>query len=177
MSADLGEDIVALLPRLRRFALGLCRSADEADDLVQATCERALAAGDRFVPGTRLDMWLFRILRNLWLDSVRKRRRRGPELELEVALHVADPRAGAAGETRHQLAEVARAVHALPPDQRDVLLLVCVEEFSYREAATILNVNIGTVTSRLARARGKIAAAMDEDELRERSSPGSREQP
>jgi len=175
MSFDLGEEIVALLPRLRRFALALCRSPEEADDLVQATCERGLAAAHRFTPGTRADMWLFRILRNLWLDRLRRRSTRGVEVEIDAAFDLAAPGAAGLGEDRRYLAEVAARIRTLPPEQRDVLLLVCVEEFTYREAAEILDVPIGTVMSRLARARRKIATAMDADAAFARSFSSTRE--
>lgn len=159
MRAEIGEEIVALLPRLRRMALALCRSVDEADELVQVACEKALGASDQFVAGTRVDSWLFRILRNAWLDGLRRRRTRGTEVEIDDTLGLADTRNPYEGEERLYLAQVWAHVQALPPDQREVLVLVCVEELSYREAAEILDVPVGTVMSRLARARRKIADA------------------
>ena len=169
MTFDLGRELVALLPRLRRLALALCRSAEEADDLVQATCERALASAERFTPGTRLDAWLFRILRNLWLDRTRRRATRGTEIDVDEAVGLADPAGGHAGEDRLFLGEVWAQVHALPPEQREVLVLVCVEDLSYREAAAVLDVPVGTVMSRLARARKKIAVATEAPAADERS--------
>jgi RNA polymerase sigma-70 factor (ECF subfamily) len=174
MTFDLGRELVTLLPRLRRLALALCRSADEADDLVQATCERALASADRFTPGTRLDSWLFRILRNLWLDGARRRATRGTEIDVDDAVDLADGTGGRAGEDRLYLGEVWALVHALPPEQREVLVLVCVEDLSYREAAAVLDVPVGTVMSRLARARKKIADATEAVPAAERSRSARR---
>jgi RNA polymerase sigma-70 factor (ECF subfamily) len=145
-------DLVALLPRLRRFACGLAGSIDRADDLVQAACERALVSRRQFEPGSRLDSWMYRIVQNLWIDRLRSegRWRTGDEHELDDL--PADDMAGAV-EARIELAAVRRAIDMLPPDQRLVLMLVTVESRSYREAADILAIPIGTVMSRLSRAR------------------------
>jgi RNA polymerase sigma-70 factor, ECF subfamily len=174
MTFDLRREIVAVLPRVRRFALSLCRSPDEADDLLQAACERALAAAPSFEPGSRIDSWMYRIVRNLWYDSLRRRQTRGTEIEPDAVLDLADPRARGGADDRILLGEVGAIVQTLPPDQREVLLLVCVEELSYREAAEVLDIPIGTVMSRLARARKKIADAMglDDDAARSRSDKG-----
>jgi RNA polymerase sigma-70 factor (ECF subfamily) len=154
-----GKQLIAFLPNLRRFAISLCRSRDLADDLVQAACERALANTERFEPGTRFDAWLFRILRNLWIDHVRKQRTAGPQEDIEQRQDLV----GASGErdveARLTLNSVAQAITNLPDDQREIILLVCVEEFSYREVAGVLGIPIGTVMSRLARARKKLAEA------------------
>lgn len=156
-----GQNIVALLPRLRAFARSLAGTRDAADDLVQATCERAFRAEAQFAPGTRLDSWLFRIMRNRWIDQHRARR---PHLslddpELAPALALESP-AGADPEARMTLAAVRRAMDGLPEAQRSVLVLVCVQGLSYREAAEILEVPVGTVMSRLARARKAVAEAL-----------------
>lgn len=169
MTFDLGEEIVGVLPRLRRFALGLCRSSDEADDLVQAACVRALAARESFAAGTRVDSWMFRIIRNLWLDRLRRRTTRGTEVDVTEQIDLADPSTGARAEDRVLLAEVWAAIHDLPPEQREVMLLVCVEDLSYREAADVLEVPIGTVMSRLARARKKIIDATNAEAASQRS--------
>jgi len=151
-------ELIALLPRLRRFAFGLCWSHDGADDLVQAACERALRAQASWTPGTRLDSWLYQIIRNLWLDEVRRRRTRGIETDTPETLVGED--GVRAAETR-QLAHAALgALQALPDEQREVMLLVCVEELSYRDAAALLEVPIGTVMSRLARARKSVAETL-----------------
>jgi RNA polymerase sigma-70 factor (ECF subfamily) len=157
-SDDFGTKLIGFLPNLRRFAISLCRSRDVADDLVQLACERALAHQASFQPGTRFDSWMFRILRNLWIDQLRRTRTSGQQLEvgaLEARLP-GDP--GTTPENRLMLADVLRSIQALPDDQREVLLLVCIEDFSYREAAETLEIPIGTVMSRLARARMAIAA-------------------
>ncbi len=175
MPDTFGEDLVRLLPRLRRFALALARAPDVADDLVQATCEKALRNRDGFVPGTRMDAWLFRILRNIFLDRARRVRTEGTPIDVEdVAGDIADA-AGHAGEDRLTLAATAKAIADLPEEQRSVLVLVCVEELSYREAAEVLSVPVGTVMSRLARARRKVAAATGMDGAPGRFGAGEEE--
>ncbi len=158
MKTDLGHRLVALLPRLRRFAIGLCRSADVADDLVQSACERALAS-DEAGSAENLEALMFRIARNLWYDRLRRRRTRGDEVDVEDAIDLVALNGEATAERRLVLGRVAEAVDRLPPEQRELLLLVCVEEMSYREAAEVLDLPIGTVMSRLARARRRIAEA------------------
>lgn len=156
MSDPFGRALIEKLPNLRRFALSLCRSGDTADDLVQITVERALSARASYDPATRIEAWLFRILRNAWIDMARKHKIRGTHVRLEEA-----PETAAAGhhpgDARLMVAAVMDAVERLPIDQREVLLLVCVEDLSYAEAATILNIPKGTVMSRLSRARTALA--------------------
>lgn len=125
MSDPFVEDLVALLPRLRRFAIALARSRDVADDLVQATCERALAHRAQFDPGTRLDAWTLRILRNLWTDRLRQSATRGTAVAIEDAYYLVGEDGTARTEERARLAETARAIGALPDEQREVLILVC----------------------------------------------------
>jgi RNA polymerase sigma-70 factor (ECF subfamily) len=150
------EDLIALLPRLRRFARALARNDDEADDLVQSACERALRSRDSFVPGTRLDSWMCRIVQNLWIDRCRSAAARGETVAIDDALDLpgSDGRAVTLG--RLTLAEVRRRVRELPDEQRLVLALVTLEGLSYREAAERLAVPIGTVMSRLSRARRRL---------------------
>jgi RNA polymerase sigma-70 factor (ECF subfamily) len=150
---DLTDRIIALLPRLRRFALTLTRHQDDGDDLVQACVERALARLDSWKEDTRLDSWMFKIMQNLWIDQVRARRTRGVEAsEAELAeLPGADGRTVV--ETRLALQATLNAAMQLPEEQRAVLLLVVVEGFSYKDAASVLGVPVGTVMSRLSRAR------------------------
>jgi RNA polymerase sigma-70 factor, ECF subfamily len=153
MRDSFNEDLIALLPNLRRFALTLCRRGDIADDLVQTTAERAFAAKDRFDRSTRLDAWLFRILRNAWIDQARRTVTQGTQVELDDA-----PDAGVIDGVRDieavlMLRKTEAAMADLPDDQREVMMLVCVDELSYREAAEVIGVPIGTVMSRLARAR------------------------
>jgi len=153
VNTPLTDRIVALLPRLRRFALALARNREDGDDLVQATVERALTRFENWQEGTRLDSWMFKIMQNLWIDQTRAKRRWGEEAtgdELDAAVGV-DGRAVV--ESRLMLRETLTEVLALPEDQRAVLVLVVVEGFSYREAADMLSMPVGTVMSRLSRAR------------------------
>jgi RNA polymerase sigma-70 factor (ECF subfamily) len=158
MPSTIGHDLVAMLPRLRRFALMLCRSPSLADDLVQGACERALANAGSWTPGTRFDAWMFRILRNHWIDHLRRLRTEG--MSADIDSQGQSLRDEGAGEgpviSRLTLAEVQRAITHLPEEQREVLMLVCVEDLAYREAADVLGVPIGTVMSRLARARKRL---------------------
>jgi RNA polymerase sigma-70 factor, ECF subfamily len=156
---DFGRQLIAFLPRLRRFAISLTRSPDRADDLVQSACERALANRARFEPGTRFDAWMFRIARNLWIDRVRRERTAGPMDDIEERDDIADATGEHVAQTRMELRSVSEAIDELPEEQRQVLILTCVEDLPYREAAEILGIPIGTVMSRLARARRKLAEA------------------
>lgn len=153
--------MVALLPRLRRFALGLTGSVDRADDLVQATCERAIRAIDRFVPGTRLDSWMYKIMQNLHRNAIRDRATEGGTLvgDLPDADQPVDGER--ALEAHLALSAARRALAEIDADQREVLLLIGVEGFSYEEAATILDLPIGTVTSRLARGRARLRSRLE----------------
>jgi len=147
---ELREELVALLPRLRRFARALTRNAHDADDLVQLALERALAHAAQRRPEMQLAGWVFGILRNAWVDEQRARGRRArlfaPE---ESGGELADESGSAAPE----MLAVQEALERLPEEQRVVVALVLVEGLSYKEAAHIIEVPIGTVTSRLARAR------------------------
>ena len=155
--------LVALLPRLRRFARGLAGTADQADDLVQAACERALTRIAQWQPGTRLDSWMFRIIQTIWLDDKRAQRVRGGESNVEPEAAEAQLMVdGARGiEAQLTFASVRRAMAKLPEEQRAVMMLVCVEGQTYKEAAEILAIPIGTVMSRLARGRAALAAYLD----------------
>ena len=151
-SARFSDQLIAVLPRLRRFARGLTGSPAEADDLVQAACERALARAHQFQEGTRFDSWMFRIVQTIWIDQIRARDVRKEDSD------VGEERLGSDApvrqvEARLALAEVRLAVERLPPDQRSVLMLVTVEGLSYKEAAVVAGVPVGTIMSRLARAR------------------------
>jgi RNA polymerase sigma-70 factor, ECF subfamily len=158
---SLRADMLAALPRLRRFCEGLCRQAGDGDELMQATLERALARSHQFVPGTRVDSWLFRIAQNMFIDDRRRDRRRGVHVPVEDIVSAAGEDGREIVEQRSELAAVYRALDQLPADQRAAFLLVAVEGQSYRQAAEILNVPQGTVMSRLARARARIAAQLD----------------
>lgn len=151
------EDVVGLLPNLKRFALSLCRKPDVAEDLVQITVERAFRARDRFDPATRLEAWLFRILRNAWIDMVRRDATRGEVVDIHDT-PLADPVDSVAQtDDRMMLGAVRTAMKTMPEDQRAVLHLVCVEGLSYADAAEVLDIPSGTVMSRLSRARRVLA--------------------
>lgn len=155
-----------LLPRLRRLARAISRDAADADDLVQATVERALNHRGQWRPGTRLDSWMFRIMKNAWIDEVRARSRRAKLFEPEEAgEHVGDEGA-AILEARLQAAEVKGAMPELPEEQRLAVALVLVEGLSYREAAETLEIPIGTLTSRLVRGRGALLERLEPAEGR-----------
>ena len=152
VSKRFSDQLIAVLPRLRRFAAGLTRSASEADDLVQAACERALAREHQFQEGTRFDSWMFRIVQTIWIDQLRARDIRKEDGDIaEERLGTDEPVRRV--EARLALAEVRRAVSLLPPDQRVTLMLVTVEGLSYKQAADVAGVPVGTIMSRLARAR------------------------
>ena len=163
MAPTIGHELVKLLPRLRRFALALCRSPTLADDLVQGACERALANAESWTPGTRFDAWVFRILRNHWLDTIRRQKTENLRGEAVDDEKISRDVMGEDGETsllhKLTLADVRRAIDNLPTEQREVLVLVCLEDLAYKEAAEILGVPIGTVMSRLARARKTLIEA------------------
>jgi RNA polymerase sigma-70 factor, ECF subfamily len=156
MAENFENAVVALLPNLRRFALSLCRNTHTADDLVQGTCEKAFANKSSFQTGTRLDAWLFRILRNLWIDRLRKDKTEGQAEDIDEAVDLPESSSDPAAETQLLLRQVSDLITKLPQVQREVIMLVCVEDLSYREAAETLDVPIGTVMSRLARARQEI---------------------
>lgn len=122
----LRSDLVALLPRLRRFAAGLSGSIEEGDDLVQAACERALGRWHQFQPGTRLDSWMYRIIQTQWLDRVRHRRR-SPEEPVQGAGAYRQVDGETAIDAKLTLDSVRREIGHLPENQRVVLLLVCGE--------------------------------------------------
>ena len=146
----LRDQIVTLLPRLRRFARALTRNVHDADDLVQVAVERGLLHLDQLRPGTRLESWMFGIVRNAWIDETRSRRRRDKLLlPEELGEQVAD----SSSEAPIQRLSIEAALAQLPEEQRLAVALVLIEGLAYKEAAAVLEVPIGTVTSRLARGR------------------------
>jgi RNA polymerase sigma-70 factor (ECF subfamily) len=153
----MGRDIVALLPRLRRFAAGLTGSVQEGDDVVQTACLRALERYHQWEPGTRLDSWMFRIIRNLWLDRGKSAWNRLVRSDPDALVQIPDHSLGREIEVRDELAAARTAIAGLPVPQREVLLLVTVEGLTYEAAAEVLGVPLGTVMSRLARARVAVA--------------------
>lgn len=154
------KELVALLPRLRRFAYGLTGAIADGDDLVQSACLRALDRIEQWRPGTRLDSWMYRILQNLWIDQLRAGRSREVAMEDEAMAAIPGGDQARVIEARLGLAEVRREVGRLPAEQRSVLLLVSVEGLSYKQAAEVLDIPIGTVMSRLARARLALGRAL-----------------
>lgn len=162
------QRLIGFLPNLRRFAIALCRSRELADDLVQAACEKALAAEDSFQPGTRFDAWMFRILRNIWIDTLRRQKTAGVSEDISNHEDLGTPSGEEAAIARMTLQTVSEAIDLLPDEQREVLLMVCVEELSYKETTELLGIPIGTVMSRLARARKNLAerTGIDKDPMR-----------
>ena len=156
----LEDRMIASLPKLRRFAITLCGSRELADDLVQTACEKALANAAGFEPGSSFDAWIFKILRNSWLDILRRRRTAGHVVDIAEIQEIV----GTSGEKEMEAKLLVGSVHAaigrLPADQREVLILVCVDELSYREAAEVIGVPVGTVMSRLFRARENLARSI-----------------
>jgi RNA polymerase sigma-70 factor (ECF subfamily) len=152
-STPFETELVGLLPRLRRFAHALSRTRADADDLAQATVERALRSRDQWQAGTRLDSWLYRIMRNLWIDTARARARKdrveAPAVDAEQLGE--DPRE--AMDAAVDLARLMQVMDRLPDEQREVVALILIEGFGYRETADMLGLPIGTVSSRLARGR------------------------
>jgi RNA polymerase sigma-70 factor, ECF subfamily len=146
------KDLVQLLPRLRRFAISLCGNQADADDLVQMACERAILKSSQWMPGTRLDSWVYTLTRNLWISELRSRKVRTGSGQVD------------AGETDELSSEVGAAeilqgnqvaamIRSLPEGLAATLLLVSIEGYSYQEAADVLDIPIGTVMSRMSKAR------------------------
>jgi RNA polymerase sigma-70 factor (ECF subfamily) len=161
-SSPFERELAALLPRLRRFAHALSRDAADADDLTQATVERALKSREQWQPGTRLDSWAYRIMRNLWIDTARSRSRRmaheAPEEEGQSV--GADPRDSMHASLDHQ--RVVDAKERLPDEQREIVALILIEGFGYREVSEMLDLPMGTVSSRLVRGRTALLAMVGE---------------
>ncbi|WP_411890182.1 RNA polymerase sigma factor [Yoonia sp. SDW83-1] len=156
-------DMISLLPRLRRFALSLTRSKPDADDLLQDACTTALQKWHQYDPSQPLDRWMFRVLRNLWITEIRKRKVRQGEgqvpaedaVELQVESNMDDV----------LTAQTVRGkVNDLHPDLAQPLMLVCAEGYSYRETSDLLGVPIGTVMSRIHRARKLLVSSLAEGE-------------
>lgn len=159
--ASLHTEIAALLPRLRRFGRAVTRNHEDADDLVQVAIERALKHIGQWETGSRLDSWLFRIMKNAWIDEVRVRVRRDRLFSNEEeGQFVGDD---ASERQVHRLA-VQQAISRLNEDQRMVVALVLIDGMPYKEAAQVLDIPVGTLTSRLARAREALQAQLSDTE-------------
>lgn len=154
------EGLISMLPRLRRLARALAGQVADADDLVQIVLERALARAAQWRPDAALDKWVYAIARNAWRDELRARGRSQNVFAPEEA-------GASASDGSHvrlaQQMDVAAAMETLPPDHREVIALVLIEGMSYSEAAELLDVPVGTVTSRLARARAALQSHLGKD--------------
>jgi RNA polymerase sigma-70 factor (ECF subfamily) len=159
---EFSDQLVALLPVMRRFARSLTGSAEEGDDVVQSACERALERAGQYQPGTRFDSWMYRIVQTVWIDRMRLKSRLEQGVEPAELARYPDRDSVQATEDKVALAEARRIIAKLPPDQRAVLVLVTVEGLGYRQAAQVLGIPIGTVMSRLSRARIALARAIEE---------------
>lgn len=161
------DEIEGCVPALRRYARALTRNVDRADDLVQDCIERAIRKQALWQPTGSLQSWLFRMLLNIYRNDLRHQRRRGDNVPFETLL--VEPSVAPAQPGRIALAEMARAIDTLPGDQREALLLVVLEGQSYSDAAGILSIPMGTLMSRLGRARAalrSLTGAGDEPRLR-----------
>jgi RNA polymerase sigma-70 factor (ECF subfamily) len=156
-SQNIHEQIVALLPRLRRFARNLTRNPHDADDVVQIAVERALVRVDQWRRDARLDSWMFKIVRNAWIDELRSRGRRD---KIFLAEEAGDHVGIEPIESETARMSVQAAMARLPEDQRVAVGLVLVEGLPYKEAAEVLDIPIGTLTSRLARGREALQALL-----------------
>jgi RNA polymerase sigma-70 factor (ECF subfamily) len=159
VSQDVQHAILALRPDLRRFALSLTRSADAADDLVQAAYERVLTRQEALEVIEQPGSWMRCIIRTLWIDQKRSSRER-LSAPLEDGEHVGTEDTERALIARSTLAQVRQVMAALPEEQRSALMLVCVNGLSYREAAAALDIPVGTLMSRLFRGRLELARCM-----------------
>jgi len=152
--------VLELLPRLRRFAIGLAGSPTDGDDLCQMTIERALTRRDQWQEGTRLDSWMYRIMRNIFIDEGRATtRRRETFVDADAGLAVGSD---GAQEAQVELTMVERAMQSLPEDQREAVLLVMVEGYAYKEAAEIVGCPVGTLNSRLVRGRDALLDILEQ---------------
>ena len=154
------DEMLTLLPRLRRFARALARDAADADDLCQTAIEKALLARSSWQPGTRMDSWMYRIIRNAWIDTARARSR-ASETFVDAAAGAAVGGDGGA-EARVALNDIEKAMRRLPADQREAVALVLVEGLAYKEAADVLDIPMGTLTSRLVRGRQALMTELGE---------------
>lgn len=156
----LRDEIVALLPKLRRFARVLSGQPADADDLVQVVVERALVRLDQYQRGSRLDAWMFTMMRNAWIDEVRSRGRRSKVFAPEEDGVAVGEDGAAIVESKLDALDVQAAMACLPEEQRTAIALVCIEGLAYREAADAMGVPMGTLTSRLARGREALERLM-----------------
>ena len=162
--ADFKRDLMVQLSSLRAFSISLVGKVDSADDLVQETVMKAWANRASFTPGTNLRAWLFTILRNEFYTVFRKRRREVEDANGEIAAKVG---VHPAQHGHMDLADMQKALSHLPFDQREALVLVTASDMSYEEAAAVCGVAVGTIKSRVNRARAKLSVLLGVDESSE----------
>jgi RNA polymerase sigma-70 factor, ECF subfamily len=155
--AEFKRMLVEALPRLRRYAHALARDADAGEDLAQSAAAHALRQQALFTPGLRFDVWLIRLTRNLWIDQIRRRKARPEFADNEAVLRAPQPNTSVEMERRLMVARAMTAFRALPENLRETAALVLLEGFTYQETADVQGVPIGTVMSRVSRARAAIA--------------------
>lgn len=164
VSAEIKADLIAVIPNLRAFAVSLCGNPDRADDLVQETLVKAWSNLDSFVQGTNLPAWLFTILRNIYYSEYRKRRREVADSDGAIAARLAT----APSQNSHMdLLDFHAALQLLPNDQREALILIGASGLSYEEAASICGCAVGTMKSRVNRARNRLAELLSIHSSRE----------
>lgn len=153
-SSQMTADLLASIPNLRAFAVSLCGNLDRADDLVQETLVKAWGNLETFVEGTNLRAWLFTILRNIYYSEYRKRRREVADSDGAIASKLST----APAQNGHMdMLDFREALQRLPTDQREALILIGASGISYEEAASVCGCAVGTMKSRVNRARGKLA--------------------
>ena len=153
VSPQLKRDLIAAIPNLRAFAISLCGNPDRADDLVQETLVKAWSNLTSFAEGTNLAAWLFTILRNIYYSEYRKRRREVADSDGAIAARLAT----APAQSGHiDFLDFREALQKLPPDQREALILIGASGLSYEEAAGVCNCAVGTMKSRVNRARNRL---------------------
>ena len=162
MSAELQSALLDVLPHLRAFARSLTRNRDQADDLVNDAIVRAISASRQFTPGTNFKAWIFTILRNLFYNEGRKRHSKFTSID---DLTVNEPSINASQEASLEFCDFRRAFWQLNPDQREVLILVGASGLSYEEAAAVCGCRVGTIKSRVSRARADLKHMLDDGTL------------
>ncbi len=162
----LKEQMVMLLPRLRRFARSLTGDIEFADDLVQMACERSLSRLGQYRDGTRFDSWLYQVVYTQWIDHLRRRKRRSEQAKKLKHLQKLSGEDHASPRQLHSFMDVKVALQNLPDKNRAAIILVAVEGHTYAEAASVLGVPVGTVASRVARAREMLGIQFRENNPR-----------
>jgi len=157
---DFRSALVDHVPALRRYALGLTRKREDADDLVHDCLAQAIRKQHLWRPGSNLKSWLFTLLHNLFINEYRRRKARGTEVPFDTAYFRSEVTQGQPSDVT--LSQLDRALGELPSEQREVVMLVSVQGFSYMEAAEIMQVPLGTIRSRLSRARGALRRRLAE---------------